>query len=99
MAYCFSGFSGVWEGVEEVTWTDVLVGYTTSSFVLANNKVCAALIQKPIVSSSRYFMETTYLPKYAYIVEQGATLNTFENVSLPLMYANIHKKFKFLARK
>ena len=38
-----------------------------------------ALIQKPIVSSSRYFMETTYLPEYAYIVEQGATLNTFEN--------------------
>lgn len=38
----------MYDGVEEKTWQDVLVGYTTSAFVLSNEKVCAALIQKPV---------------------------------------------------
>jgi hypothetical protein len=37
------------------------------------------LMQDPIVSNSRYFAETEYLPEYSYTVEQGATLNTYEN--------------------
>ena len=38
----------MYDGVEEKTWQDVLVGYTTSAFVLSNEKVCAALIQEPV---------------------------------------------------
>lgn len=38
----------VHEEVQEKTWQDVLVGYTTSSFVLSGEKVCAALIQEPV---------------------------------------------------
>jgi hypothetical protein len=35
--------------------------------------------RNPIVSNSRYFTETTYLPEYNYTVERGATLHTYEN--------------------
>ncbi len=38
----------MYNGVEEVSWQEVLVGYTTSAFVLAGDKICAALIQKPV---------------------------------------------------
>ena len=50
----------MYDGVEELSWTDVLVGYTTSSFVLADYKVCAALIQKPVeVTSIRVLLQTS----------------------------------------
>jgi len=38
----------MYDEVEEVSWQEVLVGYTTSEFVLSGNKVCAALIQNPV---------------------------------------------------
>lgn len=38
----------LYDKVTEVSWADVLVGYTTSAFVLADNKVSAALIQEPV---------------------------------------------------
>ena len=38
----------LYDEASEVSWTDVLVGYTTSAFVLADNKVCAALVQEPV---------------------------------------------------
>lgn len=46
--------------VTEKTWNDVLVGYTTSSFVLADNKICAALLQRPVeVTSIRVLLQTS----------------------------------------
>ena len=50
----------MYDGVEEVTWQEVLVGYTTSAFVLADKKVCAALIQKPVeVTSIRVLLQNS----------------------------------------
>lgn len=50
----------MYDGVEELGWVDVLVGYTTSAFVVAENKVCAALVQKPVaVSSIRVLIQTS----------------------------------------
>lgn len=50
----------MYAGVTEASWTDVLVGYTTSSFVLSDNKVCAALIQEPVeVTSIRVLLQTS----------------------------------------
>ncbi len=50
----------MYDGVEEVTWVDVLVGYTTSSFVLADSKVCAALIREPVeVTAIRVLIQTS----------------------------------------
>lgn len=45
---------------EEVTWQDVLVGYTTSSFVISGDRVCAALIQKQVeVTNIRVLLQTS----------------------------------------
>ena len=45
---------------EEVTWQDVLVGYTSSSFVLSGEKIGAALIQQPVeVTSIRVLIQTS----------------------------------------
>lgn len=50
----------MYDGVEEVTWQEVLVGYTTSAFVLSDKKICAALIQKPVeVTSIRVLLQTS----------------------------------------
>ncbi len=50
----------LYDGVEEVTWQEVLVGYTTSAFVLADNSVCAALIREPVeVTSIRVLLQTS----------------------------------------
>ena len=35
----------MYSGVEEGSWTDVLVGYTTSEFVLSGDRICAALVK------------------------------------------------------
>ncbi len=50
----------MYDGVEEMSWVDVLVGYTTSAFVLSNDKICAALIQKPVeVTAIRVLLQTS----------------------------------------
>lgn len=47
-------------GVEEVTWQEVLVGYTTSFFVISGEKICAALIQKPVeVTNIRVLLQAS----------------------------------------
>lgn len=49
----------MYDGVEELAWTDVLVGYTTSAFVVSEDKVCAALVLEPVaVSSIRVLIQT-----------------------------------------
>ena len=64
----------MYDGVEELSWTDVLVGYTTSSFVLVDNSVCAALIQKPVeVTAIRVLLQTSsYGGYYHDILECGS---------------------------
>jgi len=64
----------MYDGVEEVTWQDVLVGYTTSAFVLADKKICAALIQKPVeVTSIRVLLQTSsYGGYYHDFIECGS---------------------------
>ncbi len=60
--------------LEEKSWQDVLVGYTTSVFVLAENKICAALIQKPVeVTSIRVLLQSSsYGGYYHDTVECGS---------------------------
>lgn len=64
----------MYDGVEEVTWQEVLVGYTTSAFVLADKKICAALIQKPVeVTSIRVLLQTSsYGGYYHDFIECGS---------------------------
>lgn len=64
----------MFEGVEELSWEDVVVGYTTSSFVLSGNKVCAALIERQIeVTSIRVLIQTSsYGGYYHETVECGS---------------------------
>lgn len=50
----------LYDGVEEVTWTDVLVGYMTSYFVIEENRICAALIHKPVeVTGIRVLLQSS----------------------------------------
>lgn len=50
----------MYNGVEEVSWLDVLVGYTASAFVLSDDKICAALIMEPVeVTSIRVLLQTS----------------------------------------
>lgn len=50
----------LYDEAAEVSWADVLVGYTTSDFVLADNKVSAALIQEPVeVTAIRVLIQTS----------------------------------------
>lgn len=50
----------MYDGVEELSWQEVLVGYTTSSFVLADNKICAALVNEPVeVTAIRVLLQTS----------------------------------------
>lgn len=45
--------------VTEAEWVDVVVGYTTSSFVLDGEKICAALIEKEVeVTNIRVLLQT-----------------------------------------
>jgi len=64
----------MYDGVEEVTWQDVLVGYTTSAFVLTDKKICAALIQKPVeVTSIRVLLQaSSYSGYYHDTIECGS---------------------------
>ena len=64
----------MYDGVEEVTWQEVLVGYTTSAFVVADKKICAALIQKPVeVTSIRVLLQTSsYGGYYHDFIECGS---------------------------
>ncbi len=50
----------MYDGIKELSWMDVLVGYTTSSFVLSDNKICAALIQNTVdVTAIRVLLQTS----------------------------------------
>lgn len=55
--------SRVYQMYDEITekkWIDVLVGYTTSSFVLSNNTVCAVLIEEPVaVTNIRVLLQNS----------------------------------------
>lgn len=64
----------MYDGVEEVTWQEVLVGYTTSAFVLADKKVCAALIQRPVeVTTIRVLIQaSSYSGCYHETLEVGS---------------------------
>lgn len=64
----------MYDGVKELTWLDVLVGYTTSSFVLSGDKVCAALVQEPVaVTSIRVLLQnSSYGGPYHETVECGS---------------------------
>lgn len=45
--------------VTEAEWVDVVVGYTTASFVLDGEKICAALIEKEVeVTTIRVLLQT-----------------------------------------
>ena len=55
----------MYDGVTEVSWNDVLVGYTTSSFILSGNKVCAALIREPVeVTAIRVLLQASSYSGY-----------------------------------
>lgn len=41
----------VYDTVREAGWSDVVVGYTTSEFVVQGNTVCAALIREKVVAT------------------------------------------------
>lgn len=64
----------MYDGVEEVSWQDVLVGYTTSAFVLSDDRICAALIQEPVeVTSIRVLLQSSsYGGYYHDILECGS---------------------------
>lgn len=50
----------VYDEIIEKAWIDVLVGYTTSSFVLSDNIVCAVLIEEPVsVTSIRVLLQSS----------------------------------------
>ncbi len=50
----------MYDGVEEKSWQDVLVGYTTSEFIISGDRICAALIQKPVeVTNIRVLLQTS----------------------------------------
>ncbi len=49
-----------YDTVEELTWGDVLVGYTNTSFVLEQDKICAALLEKEVeVTTIRVLLQTS----------------------------------------
>jgi len=64
----------LYDGIQEKKWVDVLVGYTTSRFVLEGEKVCAALIQEPVsVTSIRVLLQSaSYGGYYHETVECGS---------------------------
>ena len=50
----------VYDETVEKSWSDVLVGYTTSSFVLSDNTICAVLIEEPVsVTSIRVLIQNS----------------------------------------
>ena len=50
----------VYDEIVEKAWIDVLVGYTTSSFVLSDNIICAVLIEEPVsVTSIRVLLQSS----------------------------------------
>lgn len=68
----------MYDSVEEVSWQEVLVGYTTSAFVLADKKVCAALIQKPVeVTSIRVLIQASSYSGYYHDTLECGSENGF----------------------
>lgn len=64
----------MYDGIEEVSWLDVLVGYTSSAFVVSENKICAALIKEPVeVTAIRVLLQTSsYGGYYHDLLECGS---------------------------
>ena len=69
----------MYDGLEEVSWQEVLVGYTTSAFVLSGNKVCAALVKKPVaVTAIRVLIQSSsYGGYYHETLECGSETGFF----------------------
>lgn len=69
----------MYDGVEEVSWQDVLVGYTNSAFVLSGSKICAALIREPVdVTSIRVLLQTSsYGGYYHDLLECGSDIGFY----------------------
>lgn len=68
----------LYHGVEEVTWQEVLVGYTTSAFVLADNRICAALIQEPVeVTAIRVLIQASSYSGYYHDTLECGSENGF----------------------
>ncbi|MBR6642287.1 MAG: SpoIID/LytB domain-containing protein [Lachnospiraceae bacterium] len=68
----------MYDGISEVSWADVLVGYTTSAFVLAENKVSAALIQEPVeVTAIRVLIQTSSYGGYYHDTLECGSENGF----------------------
>lgn len=64
----------MYNGVEVGSWTDVLVGYTTSEFVLSGEKICAALVKEPAeVTAIRVLLQaSSYSGYYHEYLEVGS---------------------------
>lgn len=64
----------MYDSIKELTWLDVLVGYTTSEFVLSGDKVCAALVKEPVqVTGIRVLLQnSSYGGFYHETVECGS---------------------------
>jgi len=68
----------MYDGISEASWADVLVGYTTSAFVLADNKVSAALVQEPVeVTAIRVLIQTSSYGGYYHDTLECGSENGF----------------------
>lgn len=69
----------MYDSVKEQAWVDVLVGYTTSKFVLEGEVVCAALIEEPVsVTSIRVLLQSaSYGGYYHDTLECGSTVKYY----------------------
>lgn len=69
----------LYDEIVEKSWQDVLVGYTTSSFVLTEDKICAALIKEPVaVTGIRVLIQTSsYGGYYHESLECGSEMDFY----------------------
>jgi len=68
----------MYDGISEASWADVLVGYTTSAFVLADNKVSVALIQEPVeVTAIRVLIQASSYSGYYHDTLECGSENGF----------------------
>lgn len=68
----------LYDEITEKAWIDVLVGYTTSSFVLSENVVCAVLIEEPVsVTSIRVLIQNSSYGGYYHETLECGSNNRF----------------------
>lgn len=69
----------VYDEIVEKEWIDVLVGYTTSSFILSGNTICAVLIEKPVsVTNIRVLLQnSSYGGYYHETLECGSEMKFY----------------------